>query len=67
MCSHLSFVTYHSFIYIIYYVTLIMYEKIDKYMVKLSIITHAVLIAHYPTHFLSSGKNINNDIWSTPG
>jgi len=36
-------------------------------MVKLSIITHAVLIAHYPMHSLPSGKNINNDTWIPPG
>jgi hypothetical protein len=54
-------------IYIIYLVTLTLYEKIDKDMVMPSIITCSD--AHYSISLASlpSGKNINNDTWITPG
>jgi hypothetical protein len=53
--------------YIIYLVTLTLYEKIDKDMVILSISTCSD--AHCPLSLasLASGKNINNDTWITPG
>jgi hypothetical protein len=48
-------------------VTLTLYEKIDKDMVTLSIMTCSDAHAHYPYLFLLMGKNINNDTWITSG
>jgi hypothetical protein len=65
LCAYqLCFIIY---IHIIYLVTLTLYEKIDKDMVMVSIITcndaHCLLsLASLP-----SGKNINNDTWITLG
>jgi hypothetical protein len=66
LCAYqLSFIIIH--IYIIYLVTLTLYEKRDKDMVMLSI--SICSDAHYSLSLASlpSGKNINNDIWITPG
>jgi hypothetical protein len=54
-------------IYIIYLVTLTLYEKIDKDMVMLSIITCSDAHCSLSLASLPSGKNINNDIWITLG
>jgi hypothetical protein len=61
MLSQLSLIILYSYIYIIYLVTLTLYEEIDKDMVILSIITCSdahcsISLASFP-----SGKNINND------
>jgi hypothetical protein len=53
--------------YIIYLVTLTLYEKIDKDMVMLSISTYSDVHCPLSLASLPSGKNINNDIWITPG
>jgi len=57
MC--LSLIIYIS--YIIYLVTLSLYEKIDKDMVILSITTCSDAHCSLSLAFPSSGKNINND------
>jgi hypothetical protein len=63
MC--LPVILYYS--YIIYLVTLTLYEKIDKDILMLSIGTCSD--AHCPLSLASlpSGKNINKDIWINPG
>jgi hypothetical protein len=53
--------------YIIYLVTLTLYEKIDKDMVMLSISTCDNAHCSLSLASLPSGKNINNDTWITPG
>jgi hypothetical protein len=53
--------------YIIYLVTLTLYEKIDKDMVMLSISTYSDAHCSLSLASLRSGKNINNDTWITPG
>jgi hypothetical protein len=55
------------YIYIIYLVTLTLYEKIDKDMIMLFIITCSDTHCSLFLASLSSGKNINNDTWITPG
>jgi hypothetical protein len=52
--------------YIIYLVTLTLYEKIDKDMVMLSISTYNDAHCSLSLASLPSGKNINNDTWITP-
>jgi hypothetical protein len=56
---------YHLFIS--YLVTLTLYEKIDKDMVTLSIMTCSDVHAHYPYLSLPTCKNIKNDTWITHG
>jgi hypothetical protein len=53
--------------YIIYLVTLTLYEKIDKDMVMLSISTCSDAHCSLSLASLPSGKNINDDTWITPG
>jgi hypothetical protein len=68
LCAYqLSLIILYSYIYIIYLVTLTLYEKIDKEMVMLSIITCSDAHCSLSLASLPSGKNINNDIWITPG
>jgi hypothetical protein len=65
----LSVISYYSlfiYIYIIYLMTLTLYEKIDKDMVMLSIITCSDAHCSLSLASLPSGKNINNDTWITP-
>jgi hypothetical protein len=52
-------------VYIIYLVTLTLYEKIDKDMVMLSIITCSDAHCSISLASLPNGKNINNDTWIT--
>jgi hypothetical protein len=63
MC--LLVILYYS--YIIYFVTLTLYEKIDKDMVMLSISICNDAHCSLSLVSLPSGKNINNDTWITPG
>jgi hypothetical protein len=68
LCDYqLSLIILYSYIYIIYLVTLTLYEKIDKDMVMLSIITCSDAHCSISLVSLPSGKNINNDTWITPG
>jgi hypothetical protein len=53
-------------LFISYLVTLTLYEKIDKDMVTLSIMTCSDAHAHYPYLSIRMGKNINNDTWIIP-
>jgi hypothetical protein len=65
LCAYqLCFIIY---INIIYLVTLTLYEKIDKDMNMLSIITCSDAHCSLSLESLPSGKNINNDTWITPG
>jgi hypothetical protein len=53
--------------YIIYLVTLTLYEKIDKDMVMLSISICSGVHCSLSLASLPNSKNINNDTWITPG
>jgi hypothetical protein len=65
LCAYqLCFIIY---IHIIYFVILTLYEKIDKDMVMLSIITCSDAHCSLLLASLPCGKNINNDTWITPG
>jgi hypothetical protein len=59
LMSYLLLLIIH--IYIIYLVTLTLYEKIDKDMVMLAIITCSDAHCSISLASLPSGKNINND------
>jgi hypothetical protein len=68
LCAYwLSLIILYSYIYIIYLVTLTLYEKIDKDMVMLFIITCSDAHCSLSLASLSSGKSISNDTWITPG
>jgi hypothetical protein len=60
-------VIHYYYSYIIYRVTLTLYEKIDKDMVMLSISIYSDAHCSLSLASLPSGKNINNDTWITPG
>jgi hypothetical protein len=63
--SYLLLFFIHIYIYIIYLVTLTLYEKIDKDMVMLFIITCSDGHCSLSLATLPNGKNINNDTWIT--